>query len=92
MKMELRVVKNAFKFVTIALAILIMIIQFYLIASEITKTETSVTPAFTKDIPKMNYCEESNMTKISELAVKSVMAFIAGCLFSEKKFIRFGVI
>ena len=92
MKMELRVVKNAFKYVTIALAILIMIIQFCLITTEITKTDLSVSSAFSIDIPKMNYCEESNMTKISDLAIKSVMAFVAGCLFSEKKFIRFGVL
>ena len=90
--MELRNVKNALKYITIALAILIMTIQFYLITTEITKKDLSVSVAFSKDIPKMNYCEESNMTKLSDLAFKSVMAFVAGCLFSEKKFIRFGVL
>lgn len=92
MKMDLRVVKNAFKYVSIALAILIMTIQFYLITTEINKKDLSVPAAFSKEVPKINYCEESNMIKVTELAVKSVMAFVAGCLFSEKKFIRFGVI
>jgi len=92
MKMELRVVKNAFKYVTIAFAILIMTIQLYLITTEISKNDLSMHSSFPKDIPNINYCEQSNMNSVSDLAVKSTIAFVAGCLFSEKKFIRFGVI
>jgi len=92
MKMELKVVKNAFKYVSIALAILIMITQFYLITTEISNKELIIPSAFSKDIPELNYCKVSNMAKITEIAVKSVMAFVAGCLLSEKKFIRFGVL
>jgi hypothetical protein len=92
MKIEIKFVKNALKYVTIALGIMIMIIQFYFISFEFNKKNLSNVPVDLKETSKPEYCEDSSLNKITDLAIKSVMAFVGGCLFSEKKFIRFGVI
>ena len=92
MKIEINLVKNAFKYVSFALGILIMTIQFYFIALEFNKKDLNNVPVDLKETSKPEYCEESGINKITELAIKTVMAFVAGCLISEKKFIRFGII
>lgn len=92
MKIEIKIVKNAFKYVTIALGILIMLVQFYYISQEFNKKDSGLAPIVIKETTKNEYCQESSMGRVTDLAVKSIMAFVAGCLFSEKKFIRAGVI
>lgn len=92
MKIELKNVKNAFKYVSIALAIIIMVIQFYCISSEFNVKIHNLEPIVIKETSKLEYCEESGVNKFTDLAFKSIMAFFAGCLFSERKFIRVGII
>jgi len=92
MKLYIPGVKNALKYVTFAIAILIMIIQFYFISVEITNQELSLESLAIKENSKNEYCQESGLTKLRDLIFKSVMAFFAGCLLSEKKFIRIGII
>jgi hypothetical protein len=92
MKVEIKIVKNAFKYVTIALGILIMISLFHHIFQEYNKQDSGLIHIALKETTNNEYCHESSMIRITDLAVKSIMAFVAGCLFSEKKFIRAGVI
>jgi hypothetical protein len=43
--------------------------------------------------PTENCREESSQFKyIQDLVAKSMLAFLAGCILSEKKFFRFGII
>jgi len=92
MKIEVKNVKNAFKYISIALGILIMIILFYFTVLEFTNKELNLLPVVLNETSNSEFCQDSEFHKFTNLAAKSIMAFLFGCLLSEKKFIKFGII
>ena len=92
-KMNKSLLKNYLKYFTYALAIILLIIQ---ITTLFTEDEKSLNKNNNKNIfensTKEEYCQRKNSAKYLEYLAKCAMAFFSGCLLSESRFLRTGVI
>ena len=91
--MNKSLIKYYLKYTTYALAMLILTIQVLIIFSEDTKFQDK---NFNKNLfdtsSSSEYCLRKNKTKYAEYLAKCFMAFFSGCLLSEMRFLRTGVI
>lgn len=106
MVFDRKCIKSSLKYASIVLGFIIMTGVFYLSITEVTQKElitinnpsskilnTNIVEEFSIDTNPEN-CNEENLQYqyIPDLIVKSALAFLAGCIISEKKFFRFGII
>ena len=86
--------KYYLKYLTYALALLIMIIQLSIIffGNKQFEEKSMESKNFYTFSTKEEYCERKNSAKYVEYLAKCFLAFFSGCLISESRFLRFGVI
>jgi hypothetical protein len=80
------------KFSIYALAIIIMITQALTIFFENKNNYNNYDLNFSSFATKEEYCQRKNSGKNIDYIAKCFLAFVSGCLISESKFLRFGVI
>ena len=87
-------IKYYLKYSIYSLAIIILIIQVFTLffEDEQINGEKFSNKNILKFTTKAEYCERKNSTKYAEYLAKCFLAFISGCLISESKFLRFGVL
>jgi hypothetical protein len=79
--------------IKIALSLIIMILLFYIILIEQPLIKEKIYSKNLLDsITKTKYCEEAKTLKYLEVMFKCFLAFFSGCLLSEIKFLKTGVI
>jgi len=92
-KMNRSLMKSYLKYFTYTLAIIILIIQLYTIFSEDEKSQNkNLDKNIFENSSRAEYCERKNKTKYAEYLAKCFMAFFSGCLLSEMRFLRTGII
>ena len=91
--MNRSLMKSYLKYFTYAIAITLLIIQ---VISIFTEDENSLNKNYNKNIfensTKEEYCQRKNSAKYFEYLAKCAMAFFSGCLLSEMRFLKTGVI
>lgn len=89
-KMNRSLMKSYLKYLTYTIAVLLLIIQIISIFSE----EKNNSKLLIKEniLSKSEYCERINKGKYIEYLAKCFIAFFSGCLLSESRFLRTGII
>lgn len=94
MRINRNIIKISLKLITVVLALVLLLIQVYYIffEEEILFTNKLVHGNTVNNMAEAQYCEEFNKTKYLEILFKCLLAFSSGCLLSEMRFIKTGVL
>lgn len=89
-----KLVTKTLNYMKIALALIIMVplLCIILTEQEFLKEQILNKNHFNSIISKAKYCEEVKTYKYLEVMFKCFLAFFSGCLLSEIKFLKTGVI
>jgi len=87
-----QVIKTSIVFSSIALAFIVLLAQVYIIMKESPLEKKDSKKIFLDIISKAKYCEERKFNKYTDILVKCALAFVSGCLLSEMKFLKTGII
>lgn len=86
-----KAIKNSIKLFSIIVAITILVAQAYIIINESSFSNNNSKIPFDA-ITKAKYCEDKRLSKYTDALFKCFFAFISGCLLSEIKFLKTGII
>jgi hypothetical protein len=87
-----RLIKSLLIFSAIALTITILLALVYIIMNESPLSKYENKNLFLDSILKAKYCESKKFSKYTEVLIKCGVAFLSGCLLSEMKFLKSGII
>lgn len=86
-----RIIKNSVKYTSIILTLTILFAQVYIIINERSFTHDNNIKITFESINKAKYCEDKRFTKYYDASLKCFFAFFWGCLLSEMKFLKSGI-
>lgn len=87
-----QVIKTSIIFSSIALALIVLTAQIYIIMNESPLMKKDSKKIFLDIISKAKYCEDQKFNKYTDVLIKCALAFLSGCLLSEMKFLKSGII
>lgn len=87
-----QVIKTSIIFSSIALALIVLLAQVYIIMNESPLEKKDSKKIFLDTISKAKYCEDQKFNKYTDVLIKCALAFLSGCLLSEMKFLKSGII
>lgn len=87
-----QIIKSSIIFTSIALALTILFTQVYIIINEDSITKLDKKDIFLDALSKAKYCQEKKFNKYTDVLIKCALAFFGGCLISEMKFLKTGII
>ena len=92
-KINRSLMKSYLKYFTITLAMILLIIQVITIFTEDEKLQNkNLNTNIFDNSTRAEFCERKNKAKYAEYLAKCFMAFFSGCLLSEMRFLRTGII
>jgi len=87
-----QILKSSIIFTSIALTLTLLFTQLYFIINEDSISNLDKKNIFLDALSKAKYCQEKKFNKYTDVLIKCALAFFTGCLISEMKFLKTGII